>query len=199
MRAAATVPKPSTSLCMSRRKWTSPLPDERQTLPPNDANDEPEAVSTESHPLPPPGLSPARAAGERAIMNTVYRSGGEIAGRFASLLLFAVAGHTLGQDGLGAFVFGLAFTGFVMIPVGLGLDRYILRVIAADRASAHSHFFNVIALKVALAVPLFALSFLALHLIGYGHQAQATAWVLAPGVFADSIARTQLSVFQAHE
>jgi len=132
-------------------------------------------------------------------MNTAYRSGGEIAGRFASLLLFAVAGHTLGKSGLGAFVFGLAFTGFVMIPVGLGLDRYILRTIAADRSSAHHHFYNVLALKVAIALPLFLLSFLVLHFVGYDNQAQATAWVLAPGVFADSIGRTQLSVFQAHE
>jgi O-antigen/teichoic acid export membrane protein len=147
----------------------------------------------------PPGLSPARAAGERAILNTAYRSGGEIVGRFASLLLFAYAGRKLGQSGLGAFVFGIAFTGFVMIGVDLGLDRYTLRAIAKERSSAHHLFFNVILLKVARAVPLFLLSFVVLDIIGYSSQAQATAWVLAPGVFCDSIARTQLSVFAAHE
>src|SRR5262249_40359089 len=62
----------------------------------------------------PPGLSPGRAAGERAILNTAYRSGGEIVGRLASLLLFAYAGRQLGQHGLGAFVFAIAFTGLVM-------------------------------------------------------------------------------------
>jgi len=138
-------------------------------------------------------------AGERAIMNTAYRSGGEIVGRFSSLVLFAVAGRNLGQSGLGAFVFAIAFTGFVMVPVGLGLDRYALRIIAAERSSAHSLFFNVIVLKLALAVPLFALSFLVLHLVGASSQAQVTAWVLAPGVFSDSVARTQLAVFSAHE
>jgi O-antigen/teichoic acid export membrane protein len=146
-----------------------------------------------------PASSPAQAAGERAIMNTVYRSGGEIVGRFASLLLFAEAGRSLGESGLGAFVFAVAFTGFVMVPAGLGLDRYILRMIAAEGSSKHSLFFNVLVLKLTLAVPLFVLSFLGLHLVGYGTEAQTTAWVLAPGVFSDSIARTQLAVFAAHE
>jgi O-antigen/teichoic acid export membrane protein len=132
-------------------------------------------------------------------LNTAYRSGGEIVGRAASLLLFAYAGRQLGQHGLGAFVFAIAFTGFVMIPVDLGLDRYILRVIARERSTAHGLFFNVILLKFALAVPLFLLGFLGLHAVGYSSQAQATAWVLAPGVFCDSVARTQLALFSAHE
>jgi O-antigen/teichoic acid export membrane protein len=146
-----------------------------------------------------PRLSPGRAAGERAILNTAYRGVGEIVGRFASLLLFAYAGRKLGQNGLGAFVFALAFTSVVMIAVDLGLDRYIMRAIATERSSAHSLFFNVILLKVARAVPLFLLSFAGLHFVGYSHEAQVTAWVLAPGVFCDSLGRTQLSLFVAHE
>ncbi len=143
--------------------------------------------------------SHAQARGERAVMNTIYRTAGEIAGRVASLLLFAVAGRTLGQSGLGAFVFAVAFTGFVMVPVGLGLDRYMLREIAEERSSQHHLFFNILALKLVLALPLFGIGFLGLHLVGYGIDAQRTAWALAPGVFADSIARTQLAVFSAHE
>ncbi|MGO8904190.1 MAG: flippase [Solirubrobacteraceae bacterium] len=132
-------------------------------------------------------------------MNTAYRSGGEIVGRFASLLLFVVAGRRLGPHGLGAFVFGLAFTTLVMLPVGPGLDRYLLRVIAEERSSTHHRFFDVIAVKFVMALPLLVLGFLGLHLVGYGAQAQATAWALAPGAFSDSVARTQLAVFSAHE
>ncbi len=143
--------------------------------------------------------SHAQARGERAVMNTIYRTVGEIVGRFASLLLFAVAGRNLGQNGLGAFVFAVAFTGFVMVPVGLGLDRYLLREIAQERSTQHHLFFNVIAVKLVLALPLFGIGFLGLHLVGYGIEAQRTAWVLAPGVFADSLARTQLALFSAHE
>jgi O-antigen/teichoic acid export membrane protein len=143
--------------------------------------------------------SEAHAVGERAIKNTLYRSGAEITGRFASLLLFAAAGRNLGQTGLGAFVFAVAYLGFVMVGVDLGLDRYLLRRVARQRSAGDQLFFNVLALKLALAVPLFAVGFVVLERLGYNHQAQATAWALAPGVLCDSIARTQLSIFLAHE
>src|SRR6202040_1017447 len=114
-------------------------------------------------------------------------------------LLFVVAGRKPGQYGLRAFVSAVAYLGFVMVAVDLGLDRYMLRIVASDRAASGRLFFNVLALKLALALPLFAIGFVVLDLIGYSHQVQATAWALAPGVFSDSIARTQLSVFLAHE
>src|SRR5207248_11130673 len=99
--------------------------------------------------------------GERAVMNTTYRAVGEVTGRLASLLLFAQAGRSLGEHGLGAFVFAVVFTGIVMIPVNLGLDRYTLRSIAAERSTAGGLLFNVLALKFSVAVPVFGLSFLA--------------------------------------
>jgi O-antigen/teichoic acid export membrane protein len=143
--------------------------------------------------------SNTQAAGERVVANTVYRSTGEIVGRLASLALFAEVARRLGENGLGAFVFGVAFLGFVMVAVDLGLDRYILRAIARDRASANHLFFNVIALKLALALPLFTLSLLVLRLVGYNAQVQATTLALTLGVLGDSIARTQAAIFSAHE
>ena len=136
---------------------------------------------------------------ERAVLNTLYRSGGEILGRLASLALFAEAGRTLGQSGLGAFVFAVAYLGFVMVGVDIGLDRWLLRAGARDRGAGERLFFNVLALKAALALPLFLIGFVVLHLIGYHHQTEATVWALAPGVFFDSVARTQLSTFLVHE
>jgi O-antigen/teichoic acid export membrane protein len=137
--------------------------------------------------------------GERALLNTFYRSGGEILGRLASLLLFAEAGRALGQNGLGAFVFAVAYLGLVMVGVDIGLDRYLLRAGARDRSTADRMFFNVLGLKLALALPLFGAAFLVLALIGYQHQTEVTVWALAPGVFSDSVARSQLSLFLAHE
>lgn len=150
----------------------------------------------------PPRTAPAadkRSAGDRALANTLYRVAGEGSGRLASLVMFAFAGHRLGEAGLGAFVFATAFLGFVMVPVDLGLDRYLLRRAARRHADGDELFWDVLALKLALAVPLFALGIAALPPLGYSHQAQATVWALAPGVFCDSVARTQLAVFQAHE
>jgi O-antigen/teichoic acid export membrane protein len=141
----------------------------------------------------------SRASGERALLNTFYRTAGEGLGRLASLALFAVAGHKLGASGLGDFVFAVAFIGFVMLPMELGLDRYLLRVVAQERQSAAHLFWNTLGFKLAMTVPLFALSAWGLRAFGYSHLAQATVWTLAPGMFSDSVARTQLAVFQAHE
>jgi O-antigen/teichoic acid export membrane protein len=143
--------------------------------------------------------SNAQEVGERAITNTLYRSSGEIIGRLASLALFAEVARKLGETGLGAFVFAIAYLGFVMVAVDLGLDRYILRAIARQRESANHLFFNVIALKLVLAVPLFTLSLVGLHLVGYNARAQTTCLALTVGVLSDSIARTQTAIFSAHE
>jgi O-antigen/teichoic acid export membrane protein len=140
-----------------------------------------------------------RDVGERAIANTLYRTVGEIAGRLASFVLFAVVARRLGENGLGAFVLAIAFLGLVMVTVDLGLDRYLLRAIAREHTAANRLFFNVLALKLTLAVPLLALGLLAMHLLGYSTQAQETALALAPGVFCDSVARTQSSLFSARE
>lgn len=143
--------------------------------------------------------SAAHAAGQRALLNTLYRTGGEGFGRLASLLLFAQAGRSLGEVGLGAFVFASAFLGFLSVPVDLGLDRYLLRIASRERAAGARLFLSVVALKLAIAIPLWGAAILALHLTGYNLDAQHTVWALVPGVFADSVARTQLAVFQAHE
>src|SRR5580693_7827491 len=111
---------------LSRRGKKPPKNEAERSARAPDATPEGAADASITGAQPASGVTPSavRAAGERAIMNTVYRSGGEIVGRFASLLLFAVAARKLGENGLGAFVFGIAFAGFVMILGALGLDRY---------------------------------------------------------------------------
>jgi O-antigen/teichoic acid export membrane protein len=167
--------------------------------PPAHAVDIARGTAASVSPAGPAETSSIRAAGERAIANTLYRSLGEIIGRLASLALFAEVARKLGQNGLGAFVFAVAYLGFLMVAVDLGLDRYLLRAIVRERSSANHIFFNVIALKLSLALPLISLGLVGVHLLGYSEQAELTAVALAPGVLADSLARTQSSFFMAHE
>lgn len=171
----------------------------RSTHSPTEAHESTSASQALNPSNAPPEADRTRTASERAIANTLYRSTGEIVGRLASFALFAVVARRLGEDGLGAFVLAIAFLGFVMVAVDLGLDRYMLRAIAREHEAANRLFFNVLALKLMLAVPLFALGLLAMHLLGYSAQAQHTALALSPGVFFDSVARTQSSLFAARE
>jgi O-antigen/teichoic acid export membrane protein len=157
------------------------------------------AAGAESAPTAGSTASSPFAIGQRAIANVIFRSGGELIGRLASLVLFAVTARSVGQTGLGAFVFAVAFLGFVMVVVDLGLDRFLLLAAAREPLASDRLFFNILSLKLATGVPLIAAGLLVLHLAGYSHLVQATTLALAPGVFSDSVARVQLAVFLAHE
>ena len=137
-------------------------------------------------------------AGARAARNTAVRAIAEVAGKLASLVLFAALARAVGQSHLGVFVFAFAWVQIATTPIALGVDRYLLRQVARDR-SRTDELVNVLALKLALALPIVALSFAALALLGYGGEARAAVYVLTPGLLMDSLARTLYSVFNAHE
>jgi O-antigen/teichoic acid export membrane protein len=142
---------------------------------------------------------PSRRAGERALANTALRASGEIVGKLASLLLFAVLAREVGPSDLGDFVFAFAWTQIAMTPVGLGVDRYLLRRVARDHAALGDFLFNALALKLSRSVPVIAVSFAAVNLLGYDAQTRAAVYVLTAGLLLDSLGRTLVSVFNAFE
>jgi len=148
---------------------------------------------------PPPGLSPAERAGERAAKNTIVRATAEIIGKVASFILFAAIARTLGQSNLGIFVFAFAFLRVAMLPIDLGLDRYMLREVARSRSRADDLFFNVLVLKLALSVPVLATSMGVLSLLGYSGPTRDTVYVLAAGLLCDLFARSIYGFLLAHE
>jgi O-antigen/teichoic acid export membrane protein len=144
-------------------------------------------------------LTRSEAAGQRAVVNTLLRAGGDIIGKLASLVLFVFMARELSASELGAFVFGLALLQIALVPIELGLDRYVLRRIAKDRESVHSLFFDVVSLKLALSVPILALVALVLSVGGYDDVTRETVWVLAIGSVLDAVSNTIYSVFLAYE
>lgn len=156
---------------------------------------------------PPRGDEPGEASpltdiertGERVAKNTVVRAAGEILGKLASLVLFAVLAREVGVADLGAFVFAFAWVQLAMMPIGLGFERYILRTIALDRSKVDELFFNVLYLKALRALPVAAVSFAAIGLLGYGAQTRTAVYVLTVGQLLDSMARTLFAVFIAFE
>ncbi|MDQ3274366.1 MAG: flippase [Actinomycetota bacterium] len=138
-------------------------------------------------------------AGRRALRNTGVRAAAEIVGKVATFLLFAVLAREVGQEGVGAFVFAFAFLGLGMVPIALGCDIYMLREVAKDRAAADRLFFNVIALKLAMAVPVLALCFAAVILIGYEGRTRDTVFVLAVGLLLDLLGKSLNGMFNATE
>ena len=159
----------------------------------------PEGPDTEDKPEEKPGLSEVEQAGERVAKNTVLRALGEILGKLASLLLFAVLARKVGVEDVGAFVFAFAWVQVAMMPIGLGFERYILRAVAVDRTKVDELFFNVLFLKTLRSVPIAIVSFAAIGLLGYDSQTRMAVYVLTLGQLLDSMARTLFAVFNAFE
>jgi O-antigen/teichoic acid export membrane protein len=141
----------------------------------------------------------AERAGRRAVKNTAVVAVGEIVGKLASLALFAVLARQVGESQLGVFVLAFAFLQIVMVPIDLGLDRYLLRQVARDRARLPHLFGNVLVLKLVLAIPVFAIAVGVLFALGYSEETRETVYVLAGGLLLDSLAATASSAFTAFE
>lgn len=147
----------------------------------------------------PEELGEEQRAGERAAKNTAVRAAGELAGRVASLVLFAGVARSLGEDGLGAFVLALAFLEITTTPIELGLSRYLTRQVAKDKSVADELFFNVIALKVTAAVPMSVITVVAVNLLPYDGQTRETVYVLLAGLVINQVTKAVFAVFNAHE
>jgi O-antigen/teichoic acid export membrane protein len=143
--------------------------------------------------------SASRRAGERALTNTALRAGGEIGGKLASLVLFAVLARQVSTASLGTFVFALAWAEVGMTPVGLGIDTYLLRQVAKDRSRVNRMFFNALGLKLVRGTLVLALTVLVVVLLGYGQERALAVCIVTLGMLLDTLARTHMSVFNAYE
>jgi O-antigen/teichoic acid export membrane protein len=141
----------------------------------------------------------AEQAGRRAARNTGARAAAELVGKLATLALFAAVARALGEEELGVLVFAFAFLEIALTPIGFGMNGYLLRQVARDRGAADRLFFNVLALKLAVAVPVLALGFAAVFALGYDHRTRVTILVLGVALFLDALAKSFHALFNAHE
>jgi O-antigen/teichoic acid export membrane protein len=140
----------------------------------------------------------AQRVGLRAFANTAFRAGAEIVGKLATLALYAGIARATGVEGLGTFVLAASFAELGLIVVDLGLDQYMTREVARDRGR-RSLFPNVIALKLALLVPV-ALAMIAItYALDYSGETRAAVFLLTAGFFGDSLIRTEFALFMAYE
>lgn len=141
----------------------------------------------------------AEQAGRRAARNTLVRASGDVLSRVASLVLFGAMARELGQSGLGAFVFGLAFVQIATMPVGLGFDRYMLRQVAGRPERLGEFLYDILAFKAVLALPFAAASIGLVSVLDYDATTRATVYVLTGGVILEVVGRTVLGVFESFE
>ena len=146
-----------------------------------------------------PGDSAAERAGRRAAKNTIVRAVGEIVGKGASLVLFAVLAREVGDSGVGVYVLAFAFVQIAMIPIGLGIDMYLTREVSRDRRTASELLGDVVAVKTLLAALIVPVSLGLAFALGYDAETRLVVLVLTAGLLLDGYARTLYSVFAAYE
>ena len=143
--------------------------------------------------------TPDRQAGERAVVNTAVLATGEVAGKLASFVLFAVLAREAGAAGLGDFLFALAWSQISITPVGLGADRYLLRRLAEDRQVLGDLMWGTFELKLWRSLLIVAVSFGAVNLLGYDMEVRVAVYVLTAGMLLESLGYTVMHVFGAFE
>ena len=105
----------------------------------------------------------------------------------------------LGDEQLGIFVFALAWGEIAMTPVGLGIDQYLLRQVAADRSRLDGYFWNAIRLKLYRGIPVTIASIALVYALDYGRDTKLTVSIITVGLLFDTMARTLQNVFNAFE
>lgn len=149
----------------------------------------------------PPGPPGDREPGasRRAARNIGARAVAEVTGLLASLALFASLARAEGQDGLGLFVLAFAVALVVLLPIGLGLDRYIVRQMSRDLRLVDGLFANAIALKLVVATPLLVATVLVSALVTGMSEATGAITLAAISVTFYSLNTTVSMVLAAYE
>jgi O-antigen/teichoic acid export membrane protein len=135
----------------------------------------------------------------RVARNTLARAGAELAGKFASLLLMAVLAREEGPAALGVLVFAMAWCEIALVPADMGFDRWLLRIVARDKAAADTSFFNVFALKLTRAAVVVPLSWLAVWALGYDGETLAVVVLLTFAYLLDTLSYTVFTTLNAVE
>jgi O-antigen/teichoic acid export membrane protein len=146
-----------------------------------------------------PPQSASDDAGRRVAANTFARALGEILGKFASLAVFIVLAREVGVSEFGTYVFAFSWVQVATMPIALGAERYILHEVARNPGAMHDLLVNGIALKLIRAVPITALSFVLLELLGYGGTAREAVYILTVGQLIEALSRTLFAVFNGVE
>jgi O-antigen/teichoic acid export membrane protein len=123
----------------------------------------------------------------------------EIVGRLAWFAVFAGLGRAQGEAEVGIFVFAAAFVQIAILGLDLGLDRYLIKVVAKEWEERHALASDIVSLKLVIAVPLI-LALLGLSsLLGYGGTTQITILILSFAFIFESLGRTVFSLLIARE
>ncbi|MCW2967033.1 MAG: hypothetical protein JWM71_805 [Solirubrobacteraceae bacterium] len=159
-------------------------------------------MAPDDDPHRPPGPVPPvqpRPLAARGAVNSAVIAVGEITGKLASLALIAVLARKGGATAVGVWIYALSVCQITTMMVDFGMDRWILRQIAADQTQYQRRFPVILGLKALLTVPCGALTFGAVIALGASASTRAVVMILFVGFLLDALARAMEHVFSAFD
>jgi O-antigen/teichoic acid export membrane protein len=99
--------------------------------------------------------------------NTLYLVGAQAVTSGAAFVQAVLLVRYLGKEGYGVWSVALAWPGIFFVLTDMGLNSYILREIAAERARLGFYFLNSLAIKTVLAALFLAVVWAASNFLGY--------------------------------
>ncbi len=141
----------------------------------------------------------AQAAVARVVRNTGLRAAAELTGKVLTLGVLAALARADGAGALGILIFGLAWAEVASLPVDMGFDRHLQRLIVRDRTWIDRGFFNVLRMKSVRAIVVVPASFGLLFALGYNGTTAVVVAATTVTYLAESVRWTTFGVFTAFE
>jgi O-antigen/teichoic acid export membrane protein len=133
------------------------------------------------------------------LVNSALRAFTEIAGKGASLVLFAVIARRLGEVALGEYVAALALVQILWTVGDFGTNRFLVQEIARDNSAAERLVVDSMALKAVVTTTLVAIATLLSLVVGVSSTATLLILLLGLSLVLDLTTSVPISVFIAHE
>lgn len=128
--------------------------------------------------------------------NTTLQAVAEMLGKLASFAFYAIMARQLGQDGFGEFTFALSLALLTTIVAGFGIDPYVAREVARDRAAAPRLLLDAVVVKIVFGMAGVAAAVVVAVAGGYPARVVGAVALLALACVADLAGRAAKGAFQ---
>jgi O-antigen/teichoic acid export membrane protein len=133
------------------------------------------------------------------LKNATFGTLGIIVLKLANFLFNVFVVRRLGDDRMGQYATALAFVGVLQIIAELGITQYVMREIARDHGKVKTYFWNLVVLRVLLALFSLALIPVLGYLYGYRGDVLLGIAIYTSSFLLAAISMPLIMVLTAHE
>ncbi len=124
---------------------------------------------------------------------------GKVLGDVFTFLFFVVLSRAFGQEGIGAYSFAMALTGFLAVFADFGLSDLSIKEMSRRGESLCEYFGKILSLRLILAIAVFVLMFLMLYFFPFPHETIVIIFIIGTYQILYSLVDGLATIFIARE